>query len=849
MSDSANICCFCNLNFQCNTELVCHTRSMHPLQTAYKCSDCNRKFSTFDSFKSHRYKEHKKSSSNLLDDNFNDNFDAHFNDNFDDNLDVDISENSFPGISTHNNIETSEETDFDTKLNNDVQKLMSCSYGFSDMSDKRVFDFFNAFSKCILQGSAFQNLQSSVLTHLEALNDSPMNISKFRSMFELFGNPFHNCQSQYLQKKLLHELDFFVKPETFKIGERDDFKEVNGIQMAVPVPITAQFISLRALLKTFFEVPNVLKETLEYQTLLRSHENIISNFMQGEFWRELEGKFWRELKDKCWTDFDFYYINPNTAALLPLFIYFDEYETDDALGSHAGLAGKVGAVYASCPSVPEKYQAKLENIFITMLFNVIDRKNVEDAVLFSKLIDELNFLQDEGIKIKEGNNTEKTVYFKFVLLLGDNLGLNSLFGFNESFTSNYFCRFCLVLNKNKHKIFNEKGCTMRNKQNYEECLRIDNPSLTGMKRDCIFHKVKDFHVTVNRSVDGMHDLEGVIKYDVSKLLHIFINEKKYFNLSLLNARLNGFPFDDNDKRNRPPSIEPNHLKQLTISHSTSEIFCFLRILPLLIGDLIPENDPYFQILIKLRHILEIVFALKHHKDTYIILEIHIEEYLKLLVSLNFHLRPKHHLLLHYATVMKKMGPLGKISSMRYEAKHRVGKAISKVSTSRKNICLTIASRHQQIFQKSLQNMNSVALYETAAVNFHQFPSEIPNYFKFYQFLPSNNCNNTSIHSTKCITYLGKKIKKGKAILIIPNECGYTFLRVENILLCPELLIIGAEINGVIYNEHFDVYEIIEDIEIEHCKWSCVSIENLQNCFVTYSMSLSSKKYIIKKWII
>lgn len=34
------------------------------------------------------------------------------------------------------------------------------------------------------------------------------------------------------------------------------------------------------------------------------------------------------------------------------------------------------------------------------------------------------------------------IYLSLALLLGDNLGLNQMLGFVQSFRANYFCRFC-----------------------------------------------------------------------------------------------------------------------------------------------------------------------------------------------------------------------------------------------------------------------------------------------------------------------------------------------------------------------------------------------------------------------
>jgi len=44
--------------------------------------------------------------------------------------------------------------------------------------------------------------------------------------------------------------------------------------------------------------------------------------------------------------------------------------------------------------------------------------------------------------IKTNNGEIKNVYFTTEFCTGDNLGINSIFGFVESFNAHYYCRIC-----------------------------------------------------------------------------------------------------------------------------------------------------------------------------------------------------------------------------------------------------------------------------------------------------------------------------------------------------------------------------------------------------------------------
>ena len=52
------------------------------------------------------------------------------------------------------------------------------------------------------------------------------------------------------------------------------------------------------------------------------------------------------------------------------------------------------------------------------------------------------------------------------------------------------------------------------------------------------------------------------------------------------------------------------------------------------------------------------------------------------------MKPKHHFLIHYPHVMKLMGPLWRLCSMRFESKHKVGKQVSRNANCRINVCHT-----------------------------------------------------------------------------------------------------------------------------------------------------------------
>ena len=297
---------------------------------------------------------------------------------------------------------------------------------------------------------------------------------------------------------------------------------------------------MRYVLKKFFELPEVYNETIEYVKSLNSCNQVISNIIQTSFWKRKIAHFGNKI-------------------VFPLLMYFDDYENNNPLSSHKGVS-KCGAVYVSIPCLPPEFQSKIENIVLFILFNILDCAAFKNSVIFEKVIQELKFLQNEGITINLTTGEQK-IYFDLSIIIGDNLGLYSIFGFYESFRANKFCRFCLTDFNDINNVFKEGDCILRDVLNYNE-LSSKNPAFSGIKEICVFNKIPGFHVTNNPAVDVMHDfLEGICRYDVALMLLYFIYVRKYFTLQHLTLKIRAFHFGAKNSTNKPPEILEHHLKK------------------------------------------------------------------------------------------------------------------------------------------------------------------------------------------------------------------------------------------------------------------------------------------------
>lgn len=118
---------------------------------------------------------------------------------------------------------------------------------------------------------------------------------------------------------------------------------------------------------------------------------------------------------------------------LQIQLYFDEFETTNPLGSKKGIH-KLGCIYFILRNLPPKYNG-------VALFHSQDLKKYGFDDILKPLVDDLKILETQGIEVPF---SESPLLGSVKQITGDNLGLHGLFGFVESFSATYFCRFCLT---------------------------------------------------------------------------------------------------------------------------------------------------------------------------------------------------------------------------------------------------------------------------------------------------------------------------------------------------------------------------------------------------------------------
>lgn len=428
---------------------------------------------------------------------------------------------------------------------------------------------------------------------------------------------------------------------------------------------TVQVIPLRQLLIQFLELSNVF-DTITKEIYEKRHNDILSSVLHGEVWKHIQEQF-------------------SEKFVLPLLLYFDDFEINNPLGSHSGIH-KIGVVYCTIPCIPSEYFSILENIFLLQIHNAKDHSQLGNKNTFFNIINQIQDLETNGLLINI-HGRQQTIYFALVGIIGDNLGLHTIFGFNTSFNSTYSCRACLVDKSTLQMQISENSDLLRTRLNYaNDCSALVN----GIQEECVFNKISSFHVIDNICFDIMHDIfEGICRYEIAKILNNLIHAGT-FSLDTLNDRIRFFDYPIGNNKNIPPLITKSSLKHECLVISASEMFTLVKFLGLMIGDLISPKSKIWELYTILREIICIIMEPTSTKATCKLLENLIAEHQLYLSLFKEPLKPKHHFLIHYPRIIIRMGPLRNLSCIRFEAKHKEIKQYAKVITSRLNPPYTLA---------------------------------------------------------------------------------------------------------------------------------------------------------------
>lgn len=239
--------------------------------------------------------------------------------------------------------------------------------------------------------------------------------------------------------------------------------------------------------------------------------------------------------------------------------------------------------------MPPGSHSALSSIYLSVLWKTDDVNTYGYDKIFEPLLQDLKTLEELGAYVSLlGESLQGTVFS----VVADNLGAHSVAGFLQSFSVEYYCRFCTGSSSDIQLHSVASGAfNLRTKELHPTHVRQvkdTGTSCFGVKRECVLTKnLSHFHVIFGYPPDLAHDVfEGIIPVELARCLKVLISNK-YFTLADLNAAILKFPYKWADKTNKP--------------HVVSQSFS--------------SRKPAWLILMDLKDITELVVAPVHSNDS------------------------------------------------------------------------------------------------------------------------------------------------------------------------------------------------------------------------------------------
>ena len=516
-----------------------------------------------------------------------------------------------------------------------------------------------------------QTLENSKAAVLSVLKENGVNEEIQTQVAEkMTGNIFQSVVSvmdtPYKRKKYLINKFDYVKPITISFGLNSKHKERQY-----------QYVPILEVLKCMLKSEETLSVVMRGS--YKSANESLKDFSDGLLFGQNE------------------FLQTNPAAL-QVVLYFDEFEVINPLESKRGKQ-KLAAVYMTLANIHLFERSDLKSIQLCLLCPVVDLKEFGMNKMLEPVVFDLKILEMDGIFMEaiqcyiKGTN---------VYICADNLGSHQIGGFFESFGGNvsHICRFCMASPEEIQDHYDPSYYTERNEENYTHQIKevekdASFMSVYGVKKDSILNSLKHFHVTRGLPPDCLHDLlEGCAKKEISVVLKKLVSDGVLTEKQIC-SQICIFNYGKCDVTNKP--AVPKKLDSIT-SQSASQMYTLLRLLPLMIGHFIPEDNMAWEIFLLLKDIIEIVTSPTLDKKICPFLQSLISDHHLLLKNTfpSVRMTPKHHYLIHYPEMILKYGPLRSCWCMRFEAKHSYFKQISLRPGNYKNLPLTLAERHQNL---------------------------------------------------------------------------------------------------------------------------------------------------------
>ena len=628
--------------------------------------------------------------------------------------------------------------------------------------------------------------------------------------------------SEYRIRRIYEQHPLFVMPQPIRLGSRDEtvlFTNENESSVRiVSRSNNAQYVSIKSTLRALLHDNSFFNLCFEDRIY---EDGVYSCFQTSSRYKSTP--FFSDPENKC----------------LLLQIFYDGLGITNALRG-AATAHNSGMFYFTLLNLPPRYNASLSNIHLIAMCNSLDLKRDGGLdILLEKIVDELKDLESSGIQVDTPSGLV-TVHASMAQFTGDNLGLNQVLGFVESFSGDHCCLYCYATREEMQTLYRESDFVLRTKEEYKNdvAMLLDLPPgknhVRGVKSDCAFNQLPNFHVVENWVNDSMHTVLGVLSYVMGAVLYS-ISEKfpDKVTAESINERITcifGSLVIDRDSKPCLLSKLSEPGKDMSPKQGAAQQWALFRYMPLILCDLIPVNQrsevlDYWELLTVLEEIVDLVFAPKWTDSLLTYFSNPIENFLTKFKHLypSLSIRPKLHFFVHFETIWRKNGALRNFWCMNFERCNGAIKLPSHIINNFRDPQYTLAYRHQCVALNNLlqnaYNRNFVSVSKITQISLEDI-SQAQHFSLHFEFTDDEP---NVIDVCNKITYNGAEYRSGTFVIVGYEGQGYSFGKI-NLVICDDLenpLLLVSLFKSVEFDDFSFCYSVQEIIpsELRLCKFT------------------------------
>ncbi|KAJ8684636.1 hypothetical protein QAD02_020429 [Eretmocerus hayati] len=202
--------------------------------------------------------------------------------------------------------------------------------------NRKIVDTVILFLESFLGNVLLPCLKNDILKIFEGENVFDEALKRIHRCFDEYRLIISNFDSEYKRFKLLRPKGF-IEPKEFKLGTELRDTIVGNETILEPHDIWGICIPLRKSLKFFLEIPGMLEKILCFMENLSIQSHIKSSILQGVLWHSKYATVCQDI-------------------ILTLYVFCDDLECGNPLGSHAGV-NKFTAVYVMLACLPPSIAA------------------------------------------------------------------------------------------------------------------------------------------------------------------------------------------------------------------------------------------------------------------------------------------------------------------------------------------------------------------------------------------------------------------------------------------------------------------------------------------------------------